>query len=99
MSVQLEFLDTNKTSLQTFFVDQTIPAAAVNSNLRVEVENISTLIIPISDATKAAVNDARFIVVTARIDTQPEDELLPIYADYFLVLQLIGDGKYRIQVK
>ncbi len=99
MSVQLEFLDTNKTSLQTFFVDQTIPAAAVNSNLRVEVENISTLIIPISDVTKAAVNDARFIVVTARIDTQPEDELLPIYADYFLGLQLIGDGKYRIQVK
>lgn len=99
MNVQFELLDTNNISLHTFFVDQTIPAAAVNSNLRVEEENISTLTIPISEETKMAVKNARFIVITARFDTQPEMELLPMYSDYYLGIQLIGDGKYRIQVK
>ncbi|MEX1187925.1 MAG: hypothetical protein WED33_01620 [Bacteroidia bacterium] len=99
MSVELEMLDTNFSSLSTFFIDQNIAAASVDSELKVSEERISTISIPVTNKTKDDAVRARFIVVNARINTNPANQLLPLYKNYALKLQLIGDGKYRIQIK
>lgn len=99
MLVQLILLDENKQFLDTLTSNQPIQAAMVNDILRVESPKRSIISFPVNDKIKSSLSAARYISIKSRFDTQPEQELLPIYSDYKLKLQLIGDGTYRIRLK
>jgi hypothetical protein len=99
MLVQLNLLDENKQFLDTLTSNQIIQAAMVNDILRVESPKTSIVSFPISDKIKSSLSAAKFIAIKSRFDTKPEQALLPIYSDYKLKLQLIGDGTYRIRLK
>ena len=52
-----------------------------------------------NEALNAKLKNTRYIVVKATMNTQPGNVLLPIYKNYDLKLQLIGNGIYRIGIK
>jgi len=91
-------LDENKVLIDSLLSNQTILAAAVNDLLRVTQSKQTTLKVPVSETLKLHLSQARYIVLKARLNTQPEDTILPMYADYELHLQLIGNGKYRLKI-
>lgn len=91
-------LDENKVLIDSLLSNQTILAAAVNDLLRVTQSKQTTLKVPVSETLKLHLSQARYIVLKARLNTQPEDIILPMYDDYELHLQLIGNGKYRIKI-
>ena len=91
-------LDENKVLIDSLLSNQTILAATVNDLLRVTQSKQTTLKVPVSETLKLHLSQARYIVLKARLNTQPEDTILPMYADYELHLQLIGNGKYRIKI-
>ena len=91
-------LDENKVLIDSLLSNQIILAAAVNDLLRVTQSKQTTLRVPVSETLKLHLNQARYIVLKARLNTQPEDTILPMYADYELHLQLIGNGKYRVKI-
>ena len=84
--------------IDSLLSNQIILAAAVNDLLRVTQSKQTTLRVPVSETLKLHLNQARYIVLKARLNTQPEDTILPMYADYELHLQLIGNGKYRVKI-
>jgi hypothetical protein len=91
-------LDENKVLIDSLLSNQTILAASVNDFLRVTQSKQTTLKVPVSETLKLHLSQARYIVLKARLNTQPEDIILPMYSDYELHLQLIGNGKYRIKI-
>ena len=99
LSVKGYLLDENKQLIDSLLTEDLVAAADVNTNLKVEVPRRSTLSVSINSARKENLDQTRFIVLKARINTKPEDILLPMYADYRLKLQLIGDGIYRVSLK
>ncbi len=99
LQVKGYLLDENKVLIDSLLSNQTIAAALVNTDLHVENPQYTTLTIPVNDALKIHLDQARYIVLKAMLNTQPENTILPMYADYELHLQLIGDGKYRVKVK
>ncbi len=99
LQVKGYLLNENKVLIDSLLSTQTIAAATVNAALRVEQPSHTVLNIPVSESLKMHLDQARYIVLKARLNTQPEDTILPMYADYELHLQLIGDGTYRVKVK
>jgi len=99
MLVQLILLDENKQFLDTLTGNQPISAASVNDLQRVEMSRKSVIPFPITDKIKSSLSAVRYIAIKAKFDTEPSQQLLPIYSDYKLKLQLIGDGTYRIRLK
>jgi hypothetical protein len=91
-------LDENKVLIDSLLSDQTVLAASVNEFLRVTQSKQTTLNLPISESLKLHLSQARYIVLKAKLNTKPEDTILPMYADYELQLQLIGNGKYRVKI-
>jgi hypothetical protein len=91
-------LDENKVLIDSLLSNQIIIAASVNEFLRVTQSKQTTLKVPVSETLKLHLSQARYIVLKARLNTQPEDTILPMYDDYELHLQLIGNGKYRIKI-
>ena len=91
-------LDENKVLIDSLLSNQTILAASVNDFFRVTQSKQTTLKVPVSETLKLHLSQARFIILKARLNTQPEDTILPMYADYELHLQLIGNGKYRVKI-
>jgi hypothetical protein len=98
LSVKGYLLDENKVLIDSLLSNQTILAATVNDLLRVAQSKQTTLKVPVSESLKLHLSQARFIVIKAKINTQPENTILPMYADYELHLQLIGNGKYRVKI-
>jgi hypothetical protein len=98
LTVKGYLLDENKVLIDSLLSNQTILAASVNEFLRVTQSKQTTLNLPISESLKLHLSQARYIVLKARLNTQPEDTILPMYADYELQLQLIGNGKYRVKI-
>lgn len=99
LQVKGYLLNENEVLIDSLLSTQTIAAASVNSDLVVTQPAYTVLKVPVNEALKLHLEQARFIVLKARINTQPEDTILPMYANYELHLQLIGDGKYRVKVK
>jgi hypothetical protein len=99
MLVQLILLDENKQFLDTLTSNQPIEAASVNDILRVESPRSSSISFQVNEKIKSSLSAARYISIKSRFDTKPEQELLPMYSDYKLKLQLIGDGTYRIRLR
>jgi len=91
-------LDENKVLIDSLLSNQVILAASVNDLLRVIQSKQTTLKVPVSETLKLHLSQARYIVLKARLNTQPEDTILPMYTDYELHLQLIGNGKYRVKI-
>ena len=98
MSLEIRLLDENKELLGVIVPDQTISAGQVNSELRVEQASKSVIVLPVTDAVKLQLEKARYIAFKGKFQTQPTTELLPIYADYRLKLQVVGDGTYRVRI-
>jgi hypothetical protein len=98
MLVQLILLDENKQFLDTLTSNNPIAAASINAMQRVEMSRKSVIPFPITDKIKSSLSAVRYIAIKAKFDTEPSLQLLPIYSDYTLKLQLIGDGTYRIRL-
>lgn len=98
LSVKGYLLDENKVLIDSLLSNQTILAATVNDLLVVTQSKKTTLKVLVSESLKLHLSQARFIVLKARLNTQPENTILPMYANYELHLQLIGNGKYRVKI-
>jgi hypothetical protein len=92
-------LDQNKALLDTILINQNIPAAPVDADLRVISPSKHILQAKITPARLNALEKTKYIVVRVRLNTQPENTLLPIYADYFVKVQLAGRGIYTVKLK
>jgi hypothetical protein len=99
LQVKGYLLDENKVLIDSLLSTQTIAAGIANADLHVEQPTITQLNIPVSESLKLHLDQARFIVLRARLNTLPENTFVPLYTDYELRLQLIGDGKYRVKLK
>jgi hypothetical protein len=91
-------LDENKVLIDSLLTTDQIAAASVGQDLRVIQSLRSVLKIPVTQRLKGNLEKTRFIVLKARINTQPEQTLLPLYSDYSLKLKLVGDGTYRVKL-
>lgn len=99
LQVKGYLLDENKVLIDSLLSTQTIAAGIANAELHVEQPTITQLNIPVSESLRLHLDQARFIVLRARLNTLPENTFVPLYTDYELRLQLIGDGKYRVKLK
>ncbi len=99
LSTTLWLLDVNKVRMDSLFGGQLIEAAPVDSDLKVTQPRKSVLTTNISPAKLEKLEKTRFIVVESRLNTVPENTLLPVYTHYKLKLQLSGRGIYRIEVR
>jgi len=92
-------LDKDHQLLDSLLTADEIAAAPVNQNLQVIQPVRSVLKIPVTERLKSNLAKSKYIVLKARLNTQPEQTILPMYADYSLKLKLVGDGTYRVSVK
>ncbi|MEZ5173029.1 MAG: hypothetical protein R2850_05900 [Bacteroidia bacterium] len=99
MKVELTWLDTNLNVLGSNLIDQVIAAAPVDNELKVISSQKTILNVPVTNQLKSTLENCRFIAIKAVFDTKPQMELLPIYPEYQLKLQVIGDGIYTIRTK
>jgi hypothetical protein len=72
-----------------------INAADVNVAYKVEKSKISNLKIPLDKTTLDKIKEVEKMIITISLTTQPQNELLKIYSDYKIKLQLTGDFSYR----
>jgi hypothetical protein len=72
-----------------------INAADVNAAYKVEKSKISNLKIPLDKTTLDKIKEVEKMIITISLTTQPQNELLKIYSDYKIKLQLTGDFSYR----
>ena len=98
LSSEIRLLDANKVLLDQFFIDQEIPAASVDENLKVNAISKAQLLGSVSPENLNRIEQTRYIVVRLRINTQPESMLLPMYASYFVKVQLRAKGNLRIKI-
>ena len=91
-------LDANKVVIDQFFIDQEIPAASVDENLKVNAISKAQLLGSVSPESLNRIEQTRYIVVRLRINTQPETTLLPMYDGYFVKVQLRAKGNLRIKI-
>ena len=92
-------LDQNKALIDTILINQNVPAAPVDADLRVISPTKHILQAKITPARLNALEKTKYIVVRVRLNTQPENTLLPMYADYFVKVQLAGRGIYTVKLK
>lgn len=98
LKLKTYLLDENKMVLDSLLTNDVISAGEVNASNKVEQPKNSTLKIEYNEALNKKLKNTRFIIVKASMSTQPGNVLLPIYKEYYLKLQLIGNGIYRIGV-
>jgi len=99
LKLKTYLLDKNKIVLDSLLTNDIISAGIVNSFNKVEQPKNSMLKVSYNEALNTKLKNTRYIVVKATLNTQPGDVLLPIYKEYDLKLQLIGNGIYRIGIK
>lgn len=73
-----------------------IKAADINSAYKVEKTKISHLKIPLDKAKLEKLKDAEKMIINISLTTQPQNQLLKIYSDYKMKLNLTGDFSYRV---
>ncbi len=99
LKLKTYLLDKDKIVLDSLLTNDIINAGIVNNSDIVEQPTNSMLKIFYNEALNAKLKNTRYIVVKATMNTQPGNVLLPIYKQYDLKLQLIGNGIYRIGIK
>jgi hypothetical protein len=99
LKTEFWLLDQNKALIDTILINQNVPAAPVDADLRVISPTKHILQAKITPARLYALEKTKYIVVRVRLNTQPENTLLPIYADYFVKVQLAGRGIYTVKLK
>jgi hypothetical protein len=72
-----------------------INAADVNAAYKVEKAKISNLKISLDKTTLDKIKEVEKMIINISLTTQPQNELLKIYSDYKIKLQLTGDFSYR----
>jgi len=73
-----------------------VSAAPVDVNYRVTNKLMSKIIIPIDEDKVKLLFNTKKALVTIRFTTKPDNQLLKIYSEYIIDLQLVGDFNYRI---
>jgi len=99
LKLKTYLLDKNKIVLDSLLTNDIISAGNVNTSNKVEQPKNSMLKIIYNEALNSKLKNTRYIIVKATMNTQPGNVLLPIYKNYDLKLQLIGNGIYRIGIK
>lgn len=99
LSTTLWLLDVNKVKMDSLFGGQTIAAAPVDADLKVTQPRKSVLSTTLSPAKLEKLEKTRYIILESRLNTVPENTLLPVYTHYKLKLQLSGRGVYRINIQ
>jgi len=99
MMASISLLDENRQFIRAFLAGDTIQAAGVDAENRVNQPVQTRLRIPYKPAMKSQLERTRFVVLRARISSKPENTYLPVFPNYTLKLSLIGDGIYRIKFK
>jgi len=97
LSPEIYLLDENNQLLETIYSEQKINAATVNMNLETEQAQKSVVIFDIPEAKRAALNETKKIRVKLKINSKPDDTLVPFYSHYYVDLQIAADFSYFIQ--
>jgi len=98
MQVEAYFLDTLYSELGRLQSTDLIHAAPVNNELVVTSIQKSKVAFPFNKEFGPRFRDVRFVVIKAKLNTKPGEQLLPMMSHYKLKLKLIGDFKYQVNL-
>jgi len=94
---KLELLDQNdQVSKEMTLINNTIAAAPVNSQLKVEAPRFSILTLPLSAADITTLTLAKKMKITVAFTTTEQPQHLKIYSDYKIDITIVGDFSYQV---
>jgi hypothetical protein len=76
----------------------TIGAAPVDNQLKVTSQALSTLIIPVNQLALDNLKIAKKALIMVSFTSKPQNQTLKIYSDYEVVIKVVADLRYRIQL-
>lgn len=94
---ELLLLDSEKNLLAKINSEGKIESANVNDQLIVLQRKRSIVIFDVNQDVISKLKKTEKIVVKLKLNTKPENELVPIYHDYFIDLKLTSDFTYFMQ--
>lgn len=97
-TVQLYLVDENGAITDSLFTTSLIAAAPVDANFKAIGQQPTQINFAVSTDQADALVNTKKVLIKAKFTTQPQSQLLKMYSNYKLDLQLTSDFKFRMKL-